>query len=322
MLLPRFVAGAFVVATMALGTGVVSGQNYPNKPIRIVTSAAGGGADFVSRLIAQGLTGSLGQQVIVDNRAAGIMSIETVAKAPPDGYSLVLNSSTIWILPLLRDNVPWDPVKDFAPITMATSSPAVLVVHPSLPVKSVKQLIALAKARPGALDYCTSGTGNTNHLAAELFKVLAGVDIVRINYRSTSMALGDLIGGRVQLMFPNAAGVAGHVKSGKLRALAVTSVEPSALAPGLPTMAAAGLPGYESVSPYGIFAPARTPAAIIARLNQEIVRVLDQADLKKRLFNAGVEPVGNSPEQLAAMVKSEMHRWGKVIKDTGIRDQQ
>ena len=311
----------FSAGVAALCAGPVCSQVYPNKPVRIVTSAAGGGADFVARLIAQGLAVSLGEQVIVDNRAAGVISIEVAAKAPPDGYMLLLNSSTIWLLPYLRDHVPWDPLRDFSPITMATTAPAILVVHPSLLVNSVKDLLALAKAKPGELNYSTSGTGNTNHMAAELFKSMGGINIVRINYKSTATALTDLIGGRVQMMFPNAAGLAPHVKAGRLRALAVTSAQPSALFPELPTISATGLPGYESVSPYGIFAPAKTPAAIIARLNQDIVRILSKPELKESFLNAGVEPVGGSPVQLTEAMKADMARMGKVIKEAGIRDE-
>ncbi|MBI3939178.1 MAG: tripartite tricarboxylate transporter substrate binding protein [Betaproteobacteria bacterium] len=318
MMLPRFSVWIFSVGMMVLAAGVVSGQAYPNKPIRIVAPEAGGGGDFAARLIALGLSGSLGQQVIVENRggASGIIAGRTVAKAPPDGYTLLFYGSIFWIGALLQD-VPYDPVADFSPITLATSSPNILVVHPSLPVNSVKELIALAKARPGELNYAST-TGSTPHLAAELFKAMAGVNIVRIPYKGAGPALNDLIGGQVQLMFPVAAAVTPHVKSGRLRALAVTSVEPSELVRGLPTVAAT-VPGYESVQMTAMFAPAKTPATIINRLNQEIVQVLNRADVKEKFFNAGAKVVGGSPEQLMATMKSEMARLGKVIKDAGIR---
>ena len=316
MLMPRVVGWMFSVGMMVLGTGVVSGQNYPNKPIRILTTAPGSGADLVGRLIAPRLLDSLAQPVVIDNR--GIIAIETVARAPADGYTLVLYGSPLWLLPFMRDNVPWDPLRDFSPITLAVSTPNVLVVHPSVPVKSVKELIALAKARPGELNYAST-TGSTPHLGAELFKAMAGIDIVHIPYKGTGPAILALLGGQVQAMFPAVGSAVPYVKSGKLRALAVTSAQPSALAPGLPTVAAAGLPGYEAVSIIGILAPAGTRATIIGRLNQEIVRILNQTNVKEQLFSTGVETVGSSPEQFAATVKSEMARLGKVIKDASIR---
>lgn len=319
MLLTRFAVGAFLVGLMAAGADVVSGQTYPNKPIRMVTSAAGGSADFAARLIAQGLTGDLGQQVVVDNRGGSVStSVGIVAKAPPDGYTLLLYASSLWIAPLLQQ-VPYDPVRDFSPIILAASSPYILVVHPAVPATSVKELIALAKAKMGELNYGSSGLGTANHLAAELFNAMAGVNIVHVPYKGAGPALNALIGGQLQLMFPSAGSVTSHIKSGRLRALGVTSAEPSALAPGLPTVAASGVPGYESLLIMGIFAPAGVPAALIKRLNQEIVKVLQKADVKEKLFNSGVEAVGGSPEQLAVSVKSEMARLGKVIKDAGIR---
>jgi tripartite-type tricarboxylate transporter receptor subunit TctC len=317
MLRPRFVAWMFLAGMMVLGTRMVSGQNYPSKPIRIVTAAPGSGNDFAARLMAPGLTGSLGQQVIVDNR--GIIAIETVAKAPPDGYTLLFYGTVLWLAPFLRDNVSYDPILDFSPVTWVTNSPNILVVHPSLPVKSVEALIALAKARPGELNYGSGSAGSTSHLAAELFKAMAGVNIVRIPYKGAAPALNDVIAGQVHLIFPSASSVMPYVKSGRLRALAVASAEPSALAPNLPTVAASGLPGYESASILGMFAPAGTPATIINRLNQEIERALNRTEVKQKLFNAGAEVVASSPERLAATVKSEMARLGKVIRDAGIR---
>jgi tripartite-type tricarboxylate transporter receptor subunit TctC len=316
-----FLVAAIFFGVMMLGGGIVYGQNYPSKPIRIVGSASGSGSDLVARIIAQGLTGIFGQQVIIDNRAGtgGINAAEIVTKAPPDGYTLLYYSSNLWLLPLLQDNVPYDPVKDFAPITLTFRSPNLLVVHPSLPVRSVKDLIALAKARPGALNYGSGPTGSSNHLAAELFKAMANVNIVRIPYKGIAAVFTDLLGGQVQIVFSTAVSATPHVKSGRLRALAVTTAVPSALAPGLPTMAASGLPGYESAQMYGVFAPAGTPAALIRRLNEEIVRVLNNPDVKEQLFNIGVEVVASSPEQFAAAIKSDIARMGKVIKEARIK---
>ena len=316
MLIGRWVLGR-AVGLMFLGAGAVWSQDYPNKPIRILTAEPGGGPNLISRTIAPGMTSSLGQQVIVDNR--GIIAIETAAKAAPDGYTLLVYGSSIWLMPFLRDNVPFDPLRDFSPITLAVSAPNVLVVTPSLPVKSVKELVALAKARPGELNYGTSSPGATSSLAAELFKGMAKVNIVRINYKGTGQALTAAISGEVQLMIPTAGGVAPHLKSGKLRGLAVTSAYPSPLLPGLPTVSASGLPGYESVAVYGVFAPGNTPMAIVNRLNQEIVRTLNDVEVKHRFLNVGVEVVASSPDVMTKTMKSEMVRMGKVIKDAGIR---
>jgi len=307
---------------MLLAAGSASGQSYPSKPIRLITAEAGGGNDFAARLIVQGLAGSLGQQMVVDNRggAGGIIAVELAARAQPDGYTLLLYANNIWLIPLLRSSVPYDPVRDFAPITWAAKSPNTVVVHPSLPVRSMEELIAYAKARPGELNYGSGGTGATTHLAVELFKSMTGVNIVRVPFKGNGPALNALIGGQVQLMFATAGAVAPHLKSGRLRALAVTSAQPSPLAPGLPTVAASGLPGYESISIYGVYAPARTPPAIVQRLNEVIVRVLGRAEVKEKFLASGVETVGSAPGDLAAIMKSEIARMGKVIRDAGLRE--
>lgn len=304
-------------------TGLVYGQNYPNKPVRIVTTEPGSGSDFVSRLIAQEMTRNWGQQVIVDNRggASGAIAAELVAKSTPDGYTLILYGNPMWLLPLFRKNVPYDPVKDFAPITLAVSSPDIVVVHPALPVKSIPELIALAKTKPGELNYSSSATGGSTHVAADLFKSMAKVDIVRISYRGVGAAVTALIGGQAQVMFAAPAAVVPHIKSGRLRAIAVTSAEPSVLAPGLPTVAASGVPGYESIIIFGIFAPAKIPAALAAKLNQDMVRALSGAEMKEKFLNAGMEVVASSSGRLAAIVKSEMDSLSKVIKETGIREE-
>ncbi len=315
---PHFAPWAITVGTMALGAGVVSGQDYPTNPVRIVCSGLGGGNDFTARMIAQGLIGSLGQRVIVDNRPSGVIPGEVVSKAPPDGYTLLLSGSALWLLPFLLDKVSYDPVKDFSPITLAVTSTNILAVHPSLPVKSVKELIALAKARPGELNFGTAGSGSASHLAGELFKAMARVDIVWINYKSPGAAITDLIAGRMQLTFGSAASTKSYVDAGKLRALAVTSAQPSPLFPGLPSVAASGLPDYELVAPFGLFAPAGVSPAIINRLNQEVVRAINRPGSKERFASAGLEIVGSAPEQLAAVMKAEMAKLGKLIKDAGI----
>jgi tripartite-type tricarboxylate transporter receptor subunit TctC len=314
----RLIGRKFFAVMVLLGMSAASGQDFPGKLIRLVTAEPGGSLDFQSRLIAPGLSGNLGQQVIVDNRPSGVIIGEIVAKAPPDGYTVLFTGSSFWLAPLLHDQLSWDPVKDFSPIAWVTISPNVLVVHPSLPVKSVKALIALAKSRPGQLDYASAATGTSSHLAAELFKAMAEINIVRIPYKGTGVALNDVIGGQVQMMFPAAGAIAPHVKSGRLRALGVTSLQPSALVPGLPTVASAGLPGYQSASVYGLFAPARTPVPILNRHNQAITRAIAQVDIKDKLLGSGVEPVGSSPEQFAAFVRSEIGKAGKIIKEAGI----
>ena len=310
----RFLTWMFAISAFA--PCAAHAQEFPTKPIRFVTGAAGGSSDFTARLIAQGLTESFRQQVIVDNR--GNIDGELVAKAPPDGYTLLIDGASIWIGPLVQ-KTPYDPVRDFVPVSLAVSAPNVIVVHPSISVKSVRDLIALAKAQPGKLNYSSGGIGASSHLPAELFKSMAGVNIVNINYKGTGPALNALLANEVQVMFANPAIVASQIKAERVRALAVTSLEPSPLMPDLPTVAASGLPGFESVVIQGVLAPAGTPPALVNRLSREIVRVLNRPDVKERHFNTGVETVGSTPEELAARIKSEMAKWGKVIRDAGIK---
>lgn len=318
-MMPRVGVSTFCVGLMVMGTGVVLGQTYPNKPIRVVTAEPGGGGDVVSRIIGQGLTASLGQQVVVDNRAGSVViQAEVMSKAPSDGYTLLVSGNTFWVLPLLQP-VPYDPIRDYSPITVTTSSPAVLAINPALQANSVKELIALAKARPGALNYASGVMGSTTHLASELFKSMAGIDVVRISYKGAGSAAMAVITGEVQMMLIPMSTAAPYIKSGRMKALAVASAQPSALVPGLPTVAASGLPGYESATLHAVFAPARTPQAIVNHLNKEIVRYIRSTDATEKLFNAGLEIVGSSPEQSAVTIKSEIARLGKVIKDARIR---
>lgn len=316
--------GSFLsIALMGLGLlrcEVAHCQNYPSKPLRIVAPEAGGGADLAARIVAQGLSTNLGQQAVVDNRGgSAIIPAELVSKSPPDGYTLLFSANAHWLLPLFQDNVPYDPIKDYAPISLTTTSPAVIAVHPSLPVKTVKELVALAKARPGVIN-CASGTkGATTYISAELFKAMAGVNIAAIPYKGAGPALNATVGGQVDMIVITATSVMPHVKQGRLRALAVASAQPTPLAPGLPTAAAAGIPGFETGTTHGIFAPARTPDAIVARLNQEIVRYLNRPDTKERVFNAGLEIVASSPAELLSTIKSEISRIAKMIKDSGAR---
>lgn len=306
------------IALLVASAGLASAQDYPYKPIRIVVPGTGGGGDIMARLIANGLTDSIEQQVVVENRPTGIIPAEIVSKAQSDGYTLLLSGSGLWLAPFLYAKLPFDPVRDFSAITLAVRQPNILVVHPSI-ATSVQELITVAKAKPGVLNYASGSTGAANHLAAELFKAMAGVNIVRINYKGAAAGLTAVMSGEVQVMFVTAASALPHVKSGRLRALAVTTAQPSTLFPGLSTLAALGLPGYESSSVYGIFAPAGTPQPIINRLNREIVGVLNSPNVKRKLATMGAEVVGSSPQQLAAMVKSDMVASGKLIRNAGIR---
>jgi tripartite-type tricarboxylate transporter receptor subunit TctC len=310
MKMTRWFTGAIAVA--ALATSAESAQDYPTRPVRLVTSGIGGGADTVARLFTPGLSDALGQRLVIDNRASGTIPGEIAARANPDGYTLLLYNATLWVEPLLQ-KTPYDVIRDFAPVSLISQSPNILVVTPSLPVQSVQDLVTLARTKPGALNYASGSTGSSNHVAAELFKAMAGVDIVRIAYKSGALQSADLIGGRVELMFASISMVP-HIKAGRLRAIAVTSAKPSTLFPGLPTVAAAGLPGYESGSNFALFAPAKTQPAIIRQLTEESAKVLRSDDYKKRFLEAGMEAVGGSPADLAATIKSDVARMGKILK--------
>lgn len=307
---------AAVVLAAAVWVAPAQAQGYPTKPVRFVTSEPGGGNDIVARVLAEGLTASLGQRVIVDNR--GIVAAEIAKNASPDGYTLLVYGANIWLLPYLRERVAWDPLRDFAPITIAVQLPNVLVVHPTVPVKTTREFIDYARTRPGKLDYAAGTIGVSPHLAAELFKSMTALDLVRVPYKGGGPALNGLIAGETQVMFPNVGSVMTHMKSGRVRALGVSSAQPSALAPGLPTIASV-VPGYEFVAVICLYAPAKTPRAIVEQLNREAARVLKAPDVKERLFNAGNEVVANSAAEFAAYMKADMQKMGKVIKDAGIR---
>ena len=316
---PRLVLWIFPAVVAVLGADAACGQGYPNRPLRFLTTGIGASTDLAARTVAQGLTDSVGWNVVVDNRGSTIVSSDMVAKAPPDGYTILVITDGMWRGPLFQ-KMPFDPVKDFAPITLVSRSPNILVVHPALPVKSVKELIALAKSRPGELNYGAGAIGASTHLASELFKLMAGVNIVHVPYKSTGAAVSPLLSGELQVMFGTSAAVTTHIKSGRLRALAVSTAQPTALAPGLPTIAAAGnLPGYESASTAGVFAPAAASQTIIKRLHEEISRVLVRPEVKERFYNQSVDIVGGSPQETAAFLKSDMATTARIIKDTGMR---
>ena len=298
-------------------------QAYPTKPIRMICPfPPGGTTDVVARLVAQKLTEAWGQQVVVDNRpgAGGIIGTEIVAKAAPDGYTVLLGSITTHAVnPALYKKLSFDPVKDFAPVSLVVSSPQLLAVHPSVAAKSVKELIALAKAKPGQLNYASAGTGTSPHLTFELFKSMAGIDVVHVPYKGTGPAITDLIGGQVQMMITGVVALMPHVKSGKLRGLGVTSAKRVAALPDLPTIVESGIPGFDVSSWFGVFLPGGTPKPIIAKMNAEIRKILEVPEVRQRLIGQGADPASNTPEEFAAYVNAEMARWGKVVRDTGAK---
>ncbi len=308
--------------TLAAFAGCAAAQGYPNKPIRLVVPfVAGGGTDLTARIIAQRLNDALGQPVVVDNRpgAGGVIGADLVAKAQPDGYTLLMGTpGSLTINPNLQPKMPYR-LQDFAPVTLATLSPFVMVVHPSVPASSVKELVALAKAKPGVLNYGSAGNGSVAHLSAEQFKSLAGVQLTHVPYKGSAQSVTDLIGGQLQVMFENQPVVLPHIRSGKLRALGVGTARRSALLPDVPTVAEAGVPGYEASTAFGVLAPAKTPHDVIARLNRDIVAILQTPEVRERLAALGLDAVGSTPAQYAEHLKSELAQYGKAIKAAGIR---
>jgi len=292
---------------------------FPERTVRLLVGfGAGGGTDISARLLARSLTETWGRSVVVENRPGADAAIATaeIARARPDGYNLLVTTTAIAITPAQQKQT-WDPQASFEPITLIGSAHSLVVVHPSLPVHSVKELIALAKARPGELNYSTSGTGSSNHLPAELFQYLAGVKLVRINYKGAGPALVGVMSGEAQVMFATATSATPHMASGRVRGLAVTSAKRSALV-NLPTIAESGVPGYDFAGPIGLVAPARTPPAVINRLNQEIVRALRQPHMAKRIMDSGAELVASTPAEYGATIAAEIATWGKVIRQGGL----
>lgn len=312
----RYRAAAAVALTCAVAGGAHA-QAFPTKPIRIVTTVSGGGNDLVARLVQPRLTARLGQQLVVDNR--GSLGPEIVAREKPDGYTLLIAGGNLWTLQFLRKHVGWDAERDFVPITLAGTLPNLVVVHPSLPVKSVRELIALAKRRPGDLNYSSGTTGVSTHLAGELFNILARVNIVRVPYKGGGPSMNALIAGEAQVSFPNAGTVAPHIPAGRVRALAVSTPAPSSLFPSLPTVASAGVPGYEWIAMIGYFAPAKTPAAVVDLLHRELAQALRQPDVEERLRLSGIEVSANTPAQFAELMKADIVRTAKLIRDAGIQ---
>ncbi len=317
----HLVKTTLALAALAAGTSGALAADYPSKPVRLVVPfSAGGTSDLLARVVAERLGGALGQSVIVDNKpgAGGNIGSDIVAKAAPDGYTLLLGTvGTHAINSSLYKKMPYDASKDFAPVTLVASVPNMLVVHPSVPVKSVQELIALGKAKPGTLSFASSGNGSSIHLSGELFKSLAEVDMLHVPYRGSSPAVNDLLGGQVNMMFDNMPSSLPHVKAGKLRALAVTSATRSPAMPDLPTLAESGIKGYDAAAWFGILAPAGTPPEVVQKLNAEIIKLLKMPEVADRLSAQGAVPTTNTPEQFADYIKSETAKWAKVVKASG-----
>ena len=311
-----------VAATLAAAASEASAQAYPNRPVRIlVPFPAGAGVDIVARMLGLPLTDLWGQATVVDNRpgAGGTIACELAAKAAPDGYTLLLgNISTFAMAPSLYKKVNYDPVQSFAPITLVNTSANVLVAHPSVPAATTQALIALAKAKPGQINYASAGSGTSPHLAAELFKSMAGVDLVHVPYKGSPQALTDLLGGQTQIMFASLVSALPHIRQARLRALGVTSLKRAAALPDLPAISEAGLRGYDVSVWMGIVAPTGTPPAIIAQLNRQIAALLQSPDIRERLAVQGLEAASNSPAEFRTYIASEVRKWAVVIKQAGV----
>ena len=311
------------IALLTAGTAVVvNAQTYPTKPIRFIVGFPPGGAtEFIARLIGQKLTQSMGQQVIIDNRpgAAGNLGIELAARAAPDGYTLLLVAPNITISPSLYKKLGYDTVKDFAPIARVAAVPMVIVTPGNLPVATLKDFIALAKSKPGGLNYASSGVGTSLHLAAELFKLQAGVNLVHVAYKGSSLAMNDVISGQVHALFIGIPAPAPHIKTGRLRGLAVIAPQRSSTLPDVPTAAEAGMPHLDVTTWYGVFAPAGTPRAIVSKLNHEINQAMQAADVREKLATQSTDAIVGSPEEFGAYVKKEITKWAEVVRKAGIQ---
>jgi tripartite-type tricarboxylate transporter receptor subunit TctC len=311
-------------ALIGITTECVWAQNYPTRPIRlVVASSPGGASDILGRMLAQKLSDEFGQQVVVDNRggASGVIGTDIVAKAAPDGYTLLIIQPSLTINPSMISKLPYDAVRDFAPVSLVVDAAQIMAVNPSVPAKNVKELIALAKAKPGTLMFGSPGVGTSPHLTAELFKLTAGVDMPQVPFKGSGMAFVSLISGEVSVAFSTVLSALPHVKSGKIRALGVTTLKRVAVVPDVPTIAESGLPGFESSQWFGILAPARTPRPIVDRLYQALLRVSSSPEVKERLTSEGVDVVNRKPDEFAVVIKRELAQWAKVIKAAGIKPQ-
>jgi tripartite-type tricarboxylate transporter receptor subunit TctC len=319
----RYLHNLVAACAVAGVTGLAHGaQDYPTKPVRLVAAfAPGGSVDVVARLLAQKLGEGWGQQVVVDNRpgAGGNVSADIVKQAANDGYTLYICSASLVVNPSLYAKTPYDPVKDFSPISLLALVQNVLVATPKLPASSVKELIALARSKPGQIHYASTGNGTSGHLIMEMFKSMAGVDLVHVPYKVIGQAQADLISGQVSLWFPTAPGALPHIKAGRMRLLAIAGGKRSSALPDVPTIAESGVPGFDASTWYPLLAPARTPRNIIAEINKAVVGVLNQPDVRQRLTGMGIEIVGSSPEELARHIRSEIPKWARVVKQSGAR---
>jgi len=299
-------------------TGAAAAQDYPVRPIRIIV---GPGPDVLARIVGQKLTDAWGQQVLVDQRpgAGGIIAADSVAKSPADGYTLLLSTGTYTTLPSLYAKVPYDFVRDLAPVTLLAQLPFLLVAHPSVPAKNVQELVQLARARPGQLNYASSGNGTTAHLAGEMLKSMAKINIVHVPYKGTVPGVIDLVAGQVHIMFAIIQSSLPHAQAGKLRALAVSGSKRSSSAPTVPTISESGVPGYEFISWNGVHVPAATPKAVSGKLDSELLGIITLPDVKERMLALGMDVAGGTPEEFGALVKSDIAKWAKVIRDAGIK---
>ena len=315
----RNLVEAGLIGASILCSSIACGQIPSNKPLRIVTGGTGGATDFAARLIGQGVTANTGQSVIVDNRASGVVVSETVAKSPPDGYTLIALAGTHTVNPSLYKKLPYDTERDFAPVSVVASSAYILVVHPSLPVKSVRELIAFAKKNRGQVNYASSGNAGLPHLSGELFKVKAGIEMTHIPYKGSAAVTTAVLSGEVPIMFSNLISTMPQVQAGRLRALGVTAQARIAAAPHIPTIAESGLPGYEVTGWYGIMAPANTPADIVGRLGTAIAKALQAPEVLRRFAGEGIDPAGSTPEAFGKMIREDLVKWAEVVRISGAR---
>jgi tripartite-type tricarboxylate transporter receptor subunit TctC len=310
-------------ATMVMAAFAVHAAQWPDKPIRVILSVpAGATPDVTARLVFPGLSQQLGASLVADNRAGGggVIGAEIAAKSAPDGYTLFISSpGALTILPHMRKNIPYDTIRDFAPISLISIGPFVLMTHPSVPAKSIKELIALAKAQPGKLNYASAGNGVANHLAGELFKQMAGIDIVHVPYKGAPQAVTDVLAGHMNMMFNSVAPIVGYIKTGKIRVLGIASLQRSPQLPDVPTIHESGVPGFEAVNWFGMFAPAKTPRKIINRLNGALVQTIKTPEMQSQFIKLGADPIGSSVEEFTAFVKRDMEKYEKVVRISGAK---
>jgi tripartite-type tricarboxylate transporter receptor subunit TctC len=308
---------------LVLAQGFVRAQEaYPARPIRfILPFPPGGGTDILGRIISERLSASLGQPVVIENRggAGGNVGAEAAAKSAPDGYTIVLVAPSLAISPSLYSKLNYDPVKDFAPVSLVATVPNVMITHPSVPARTLAEFIALAKTKPGRMNFGSGGNGTSNHLAGELFNIVAGVKLVHVPYKGVNLAMNDVLSGEVQLVVIGVPAASPHIKAGKLRALALIAPRRSPAIPEVPTVAEAGLPGFEVTTWYGVLAPAGTPRPIVTRLNAELVRIMHAPELKERLAALATDPATGTPEEFADYIKREIEKWGEVVRQAGLK---